>query len=139
MARRVWLSITGLQSGMGAEEKVVLETEGKYIYKEDTHYLFYSERAEGGCEIKNRLTVTPETVELRKSGGGGSVLTFCEAHAQACLYQSPAGPMELVSDTKKIRKRLAPDHFELVLDYALLMGGAPVSDYHLTVRAKFLE
>ena len=59
--------------------------------------------------------------------------------AEQCLYQSPAGPMELVSDTKKIRVLHGDAHFKLQLKYSLIMNGMLVSDYDLTVLAKFME
>ena len=98
MARKVWLTITGIQKGFDQEEPVTLVTEGSYIYKKDVHYIFYSERTEEGAVIKNRLTISPGSVELRKTGAGNfnSVLVFDTQHNKNCIYQSPAGPMELV-------------------------------------------
>ena len=105
------------------------------------HYIFYSERTEEGAVIKNRLTISPGNVELRKTGAGNfnSVLVFDTEHNKNCLYQSPAGPMELVSDTKKIRVLHGDAHFKLQLKYSLIMNGMLVSDYDLTVLAKFME
>ena len=44
MARKVWLTITGIQKGFDQEEPVTLVTEGSYIHKNGVHYIFYSER-----------------------------------------------------------------------------------------------
>ena len=120
---------------------MTLVTEGSYIYKNDVHYIFYSERTEEGAVIKNRLTISPGSVELRKTGAGNfnSVLVFDTQHNKNCIYQSPAGPMELVSDTKKIRVLHGDAHFKLQLKYSLIMNGMLVSDYDLTVLAKFME
>ena len=91
MARKVWLTITGIQKGFEQEEPVTLVTEGSYIYKNDVHYIFYSERTEEGAVIKNRLTISPGSVELRKTGAGNfnSVLVFDTQHNKNCIYQSP--------------------------------------------------
>ena len=133
MARKVWLTITGIQKGFEQEEPVTLVTEGSYIYKNDVHYIFYSERTEEGAVIKNRLTISPGSVELRKTGAGNfnSVLVFDTQHNKNC--------MELVSDTKKIRVLHGDAHFKLQLKYSLIMNGMLVSDYDLTVLAKFME
>ena len=48
MARKVWLTITGIQKGFDQEEPVTLVTEGSYIHKNGVHYIFYSERTEEG-------------------------------------------------------------------------------------------
>ena len=94
-----------------------------------------------GRSLKTRLTISPGNVELRKTGAGNfnSVLVFDTEHNKNCLYQSPAGPMELVSDTKKIRVLHGDAHFKLQLKYSLIMNGMLVSDYDLTVLAKFME
>ena len=73
------------------------------------------------------------------SGNFNSVLVFDTQHNKNCIYQSPAGPMELVSDTKKIRVLHGDAHFKLQLKYSLIMNGMLVSDYDLTVLAKFME
>lgn len=90
MARKVWLTITGIQKGFDQEEPVTLVTEGSYIHKNGVHYIFYSERTEEGAVIKNRLTISPGNVELRKTGAGNfnSVLVFDTEHNKNCLYQS---------------------------------------------------
>ena len=119
MARKVWLTITGIQKGFDQEEPVTLVTEGSYIHKNGVHYIFYSERT--------------------GAGNFNSVLVFDTEHNKNCLYQSPAGPMELVSDTKKIRVLHGDAHFKLQLKYSLIMNGMLVSDYDLTVLAKFME
>lgn len=137
MAREVKLSITGIQKAFGQEDPVTLVTTGKYVHKEGTHYLFYSEFTENKEEVKNRLTITPDHVELKKSGKGVSLLKFDRMHAQPCLYQSVAGPMELVSDTKKIKITHGHTFLKMVLVYSFSMNGQPVSDYHLTMEARW--
>ena len=39
MARKVWLTITGIQKGLDQEEPVTLVTEGSYIHKNGVHYI----------------------------------------------------------------------------------------------------
>ena len=39
MARKVWLTITGIQKGFEQEEPVTLVTEGSYIHKNGVHYI----------------------------------------------------------------------------------------------------
>ena len=97
MARKVWLTITGIQKGFDQEEPVTLVTEGSYIHKNGVHYIFYSERTEEGAVIKNRLTISPGNVELRKTGAGNfnSVLVFeafvimsLPAHQEVSIYSN---------------------------------------------------
>ena len=139
MAEKVWITITGIQKGIQEEPPVVLQTEGQYIKKGNTHYLFYTERTEEGVSVKNRLTVAPDYVELRKSGMGDSILKFREGRAEQCRYQSPAGPMEMVSTTQKIQISHRNGCFKLSMVYALHMNDVLVSDYHLSAEARFFS
>ena len=139
MTKKVHLVIKGEQSGFGEKDTSEIVTTADYFQKGGKHYLFYSEYTEEGIIWKNRLTIADDHVELKKTGPGTSLLLFREGHSEKCFYQSPAGPMELVSDTKKIRVLHGDAHFKLQLKYSLIMNGMLVSDYDLTVLAKFME
>ena len=66
--RKIRLTIRGVQSGFGEEEITEITTIADYFHKDGVHYLFYSEITEEGYTVKNRLTVAPDTVELKKPG-----------------------------------------------------------------------
>lgn len=136
MTKKVHLVIKGEQSGFGEKDTSEIVTTADYFQKGEKHYLFYSEYTEDKQIWKNRLTITPDYVELKKTGSGTSLLMFRESKSEKCLYQSPAGPMELVSDTRKIRFHTEKDSLKLTLMYALYMNGMHMSDYHLTIQAR---
>lgn len=138
MTKEVRLTITGVQSIMDQTDTAEIITTGKYYKKDNIHYIFYSEYTEEGFTWKNRLTIAPDYVELKKTGSGNSTLIFRERHVEKCKYQSPAGPMELVSDTKHISLETTESALKLTLQYSLYMNGLSMSDYHLTVKAEFL-
>ena len=52
MARKVWLTITGIQKGFDQEEPVTLVTEGSYIYKNDVHTFFIQNGQKKGRLLK---------------------------------------------------------------------------------------
>lgn len=139
MAKKVHLVIKGEQSGFGEKDTSEVVTTADYFYKGGKHYLFYSEYTEDGTIWKNRLTIADDHVELKKTGPGTSLLLFREGHSEPCFYQSPAGPMELVSDTRKICLHCEEDILKLTLMYSLYMNGMLMSDYHLTVKAESFE
>lgn len=135
--RKLLLKVRGVQSGFGQEDVSEITVPGEYFFRDGIHYIFYTEYTEEGHAIKNRLTITREEAELRKTGNGGSVLTFRQGHAVPCHYRSPAGLLELVSDTKKIEFHCGRSGLKLILDYSFYMAGALMSDYHLTVSGTF--
>ncbi len=135
---KLLLTVRGVQQGFGQEEVSEITTSADYFIKDGTHYLFYSEKTEEGRTLKNRLTITPDVVELKKSGGGDSLLRFREGHSEPCVYHSPAGPMQMVSDTKRIHLHTKEEKLHLTLEYSFYMSGMLVSEYHLTVEGKIL-
>ena len=139
MEGKVKLTITGIQSGFGQKDRSEICTMADCYEKNGTCYLFYSEYTEEGLVLKNRLTIAPDFVELRKTGHGISVLTFKKGERNSCTYQSPVGPMIMESETGKIRFRSGEKELRLDLEYTLYMGGAPVSDYSLRVSARKTE
>lgn len=138
MTRKVRLTITGIQSAFGQEDASEVITTAEYYGKGHVRYLFYSEYTEEHQVIRNRLTIAPDYIELKKRGNGSSVLTFREGRMEPCTYQSPAGSMELVSDTRRIDIKEREDDLILHLEYSLIMNGSLMSDYKLTVKAEAL-
>lgn len=136
--RKIRLTIRGVQSGFGEEEITEITTIADYFHKDGVHYLFYSEITEEGYTVKNRLTVAPDTVELKKTGAGDSFLRFRTGHSEDCRYHSPAGMLLLVSDTKRLEMRRNRNGLALRLEYSFYMSGMRVSDYRLTVDGTYL-
>ena len=73
---------------------------------------------------------------MKLSGCGDSLLRFREGHSETCVYQSPAGALEMVSDTRRIKMHAGEDLLRLTLEYSFYMSGMLVSDYYLTVEGK---
>ena len=138
MTKKVRLTITGLQTGFGQEDVSEVITTADYYEKGHRRFLFYSEYTEDHQIIKNRLTIDPDYVELKKTGAGSSLLTFRKGRLEHCWYQSPVGPMELISDTRHIDVKCDEDNLTLYLVYSLIMNGSLMSDYKLTVKAESL-
>lgn len=130
----VLLKITGTQTDAPATEPVVLVVRGEYFQKKETHYIFYTEYGDTGEEIRNRLTLRPGQVELKKSGPGMSLLVFEVGKRMDCHYDTVAGQMNLVSDTRRIHWEEASGQRKLHMEYSLLMNGQVMSDYQLTVE-----
>lgn len=139
MTSKVRLTIRGVQSALGQEDISEITTTADYYEKDGKHYLFYQEYTEDHHKIKNRLTIASSHVELRKTGAGDSILVFRKGAMEPCRYQSPVGPMELMSDTRQIILHRHSEYLELHLEYTLSMNGNAMSDYRLTVRAESLR
>jgi len=138
MKKNVRLTITGIQSGFGPEDRTEQITTAEYYNNKGRQYLFYTEYTEEGTAVRCRLAIEPGRVELKKTGNGESVLIFSKRGMQRCSYQSPAGPLELLSDTHRIEILSDEDCLTVYLEYSLFLHGEPVSDYRLTIKAQAL-
>lgn len=138
VGKKLHLTIRGVQTGFGEEEVTEIATTADYFHRAGKHYIFYEERTEEGHIIKNRLTIDPDRVELKKSGAGESLLRFRFGHSQPCRYHSPAGPLELMSDTKRIDFHRDKKGIRLHLDYSFYAAGMLMSEYRLTVSGRFI-
>lgn len=139
MAEKVYLTIKGIQRGFGQEDVNEVATTGDYFKKGNKHYVFYKEYQEDGSMTSNRLTVEPGFAQLKKTGAGNSELNFREGHSEPCIYQSAVGPMDLVSNTRKIKILEKENQMRFMLFYSLYMGGSIMSEYELKVECRFLQ
>lgn len=127
------LRIRGIQRGYGQEDRSEVTTKAHYIIKDGKRNLYYKEYMEGGASQQVRLIIDDQQVILKKSGMGQSILQFKKGAPMPCHYMSPAGPMEMVSKTKKIRVRENEEALLLNLEYSLFMHDQLVSDYELEI------
>lgn len=136
--RKVRLTVRGIQSGFGQEDISEITTIADYFEKDGKQYIFYSEHTEEGKILKNRFTVSATQAELKKTGNGSSLLKFHLGHSEPCTYQSPAGLLEMISDTKRMDIHVGKKSFQILLEYSFYMSGMLMSNYHLTVEGRFL-
>lgn len=130
------LSIRGIQRGYGEEDRSEIITTARYVKKDGKRYLFYREYAEDGSHQQVRLTIGEKEVILKKTGLGVSTLHFQKGRSMPCHYQSPVGPMELVSKTRVIHVKEEPHSLRVKMEYALYMHGQHMSDYVLELKWK---
>lgn len=148
MTRKVRLTITGTRIIEGQEDTSEQITIADYYDNGGRKYLFYTEdnrEEETGVssgaifpEIRCRLTIGPDGIELKKSGSETNVLTFREGFRKTCTYHTPIGLMELVSFTRRIDMKENEDTLTIYMEYALYMGGELMSDHKLTIKAEAL-
>ncbi len=113
-----------------------LDTMAMWRAMRDKIYIFYKEYSEDGHVEDCRLIIAPNEVELKKSGAGTSILRFLEGTRQECYYQSPMGPLNLESDTLKIKKYETEKELLVEMHYYLYMAGNLMSEYLLKIEVK---
>ena len=94
MTRDVLIRLSGLQATEGDEGVVEVITAGDYFWKNNKHYLIYDEVMEGlDGAIRNTMKLTPETLEIKKSGPVSASMVFEVDKKTQTHYATPMGEL----------------------------------------------
>ena len=103
MKKNVVITVRGLQRQAEDNEPVEVISAGTYLGKENTHYLSYEEADEDGKITKNRIKITPDSIEMTKQGGITTQMIFTKNQKQYSCYATPFGELTLGMTTKQIK------------------------------------
>jgi len=136
MKKNVVIAVRGLQRAVSDDEPVEVISAGTYLRKADTHYLSYEEADEDGKITKNRIKITPDSVEMTKQGGITTQMVFVTGQKQYAGYTTPFGDLTLGMTTKHIRVTEAEQQLAVELCYDLEVNGAHMSECELDIEVK---
>lgn len=134
MKKNVVITVRGLQPEVDADEPIEVISAGTYMRKDDTHYLSYEEADENGNITKNRIKVTPGSIEMVKKGAVTTQMIFLLGEKQYACYATPFGDLTLGITTKTISVTDTGDSLLTELRYGLEINGEHVSDCELDVE-----
>ena len=124
MEQRVWLTVRGEQEYEGLErERTELRVPGTMERTGDGFLLRYEEPGEDGAAVHTRLSVTPESVTLTRTGAVCTQLRFAHGLVYTSMYAMPFGAVPLETETRALRWRLGAHGGLIELRYRLLLGG----------------
>ncbi len=136
MKKNVVITVRGLQRAINEEEPVEVISAGTYLRKADTHYLSYEEADEDGKITKNRIKITPESIEMTKQGGITTQMIFAKGQKQYACYATPFGELTLGMTTKYINVAEEEQKLSAELCYDLEINGAHMSECELDIDVK---
>jgi len=136
MKKNVVITVSGLQRAVSDDEPVEVISAGTYMRKEDTHYLSYEEADEEGKITKNRIKITPDSIEMTKQGSIATRMLFVTGQKQYACYETPFGELTLGMTTKSLGLREAEDGLTAELLYDLEVNGAHMSECELNIQVK---
>ncbi len=136
MKKNVVITVRGLQRQVDEEEPVEVISAGTYLRKEDTHYLSYEEADEDGKITKNRIKITPSSVEMTKQGGITTQMVFVKGQKQYACYETPFGELTLGMTTKLINVTEEDNQISVALRYDLEVNGSHMSECELDIEVK---
>ena len=136
MKKNVVITVRGLQRQVDDDEPVEVISAGTYLRKDDTHYLSYEEADEDGKITKNRIKITPDSIEMTKQGGITTQMIFVKGQKQYACYATPFGELTLGMTTKHIKVTEEKPQLFASLRYDLEVNGAYVSECELDIEVR---
>lgn len=136
MKKNVVITVRGLQHQAEDDEPVEVISAGTYLRKDDTHYLSYEEADEDGKITKNRIKITPESIEMTKQGGITTQMLFMRGQKQYACYATPFGDLTLGMTTKYIKVTEENMQISAALRYDLEVNGTHMSECELDIEVK---
>jgi len=136
MKKNVVITVRGLQRQVDEDEPVEVISAGTYLRKDTTHYLSYEEADEDGNITKNRIKITPESIEMTKQGGITTQMIFTRGQKQYACYETPFGELTLGMTTKYIQVTEEKQQLSAALRYDLEVNGTHMSECELDIEVK---
>lgn len=135
MKKNVVITVRGLQR-QTEDEPVEVISAGTYLRKDDNHYLSYEEADEDGKITKNRIKITPDSIEMTKQGGIATQMVFVRGQKHYACYETPFGELTLGMTTKHIKVTEENNQLLVALRYDLEVNGAHMSECELDIEVK---
>ncbi len=136
MKKNVVITVRGLQRAVSDDEPIEVISAGTWLRKSDIHYLSYEEADEDGKITKNRIKITPESIEMTKQGGVTTQMFFAKGQKQYACYATPFGELTLGMMTKQVRVTEEEQQISAELRYDLEINGTHMSECELNIEVK---
>ena len=136
MKKNVVITVRGLQAEVNADEAIEVISAGTYLRKGEMHYLSYEEADEDGKITKNRIKISPDSIEMTKQGTITTQMFFAMGNKQYSCYTTPFGDMTLGISTKSIKVEEEESSLQVNLRYGLEVNGTHLSDCALDIKVK---
>lgn len=132
-----WIKITGTQTVDDEQETIEMTTTGSLEPAENGWTLFYNEtEATGMAGTVTRLDITPDHVNLMRTGSHPSMLVLEKNQRHHCTYHTPYGTIDLGTYASEIAYNLNERGGEVQFSYTLGFNGGISSAHaiHISVQ-----
>lgn len=140
MTKDIKVSVSGTQFELDPAEPIELITFGDYYHKNGKHYILYDEiDLEEGETIKNRIKMTPDKIEVVKSGSLNGQLIFEKGKNHLTYYDTPMGSLLMGVNTNSIRMIEEENHIKATVRYSLEVNYDHISNCEITIDVRSKE
>lgn len=126
MTQNVRVTIVGIQIGSG-EEAVTTRANGTYHCRNGNHYIQYEEKTEGEEVTKHMIKVTPEQIEIKRSGNNNNQMIFQKSEMTQAQYHTPYGTLALKILTTALNVTHMKDELLITMEYTLSESNSELS------------
>ncbi len=142
MKKDVKISISGIHNNSD-EEKVEIVSMGEMYENDHQICVSYEEAADEvsgvNCElVKSMLKVKPDQIEIIKKGATETHMVFIEDKDTLSYYSTPFGELEVAIHTDRLERRETPKGFQILLQYALEVNAAHMSDCNVDIKVEYM-
>ena len=136
MTKDIMVSVSGIQFEIEPSEPVELITMGDYYNKNGKHYILYNESDQEDGLTKNRIKMTPEKVEVVKSGATNAQMIFEAGKTNLTYYDTMMGSLLMGVTTESIRIQEEENRIRAQVRYSLEVNYSHISDCEITIDVK---
>lgn len=136
MTKDIMVSVSGIQFEIEPSEPVELITMGDYYNKNGKHYILYNESDQEDGLTKNRIKMTPEKVEVVKSGATNAQMIFEEGKTNLTYYDTMMGSLLMGVTTESIQIQEEENRIRAQVRYSLEVNYSHISDCEITIDVK---
>ena len=139
MKDNVRITVKGNQGTSSKDERIEMQTTGKWYTKDSKEYIFYNDtEIIESKETKTRVTLDGNTVSIIRRGGTNTHLVFEKGVTHMIPYETPFGILDMVSSTKDIQVKRKADSIELSVTYSLEVNQQDMGPSSFYICAKYL-
>ncbi len=131
------IKIVGTQTADGDKDVIELTTNGTLDRQKDGWLLCYNETEATGMKgTVTKLDISPNRLNLMRSGSHPSMLILEKNRRHHCNYHTPYGTIDLGTYTSELAYNLDDNGGELLFSYTLGFNGGVSSAHtvHITVQ-----
>lgn len=128
------IKVINKQNIDGQNDIIEEKAEGSYYRKNAKTYIIYKVKDEN-CENSVMITVSEESVTVKRSGGADTIMVFDRMRKTKTRYRTMYGELEMEIQTEKLVNALNDDGGKLRLVYTMIMQGQKIyNDMEITVE-----
>ncbi len=137
MERSVLVAISGARFTGDDKNDVELITVGSYFCRNGKHYVVYDEISDDGKDVvKSVVRMTPDCLDIIRSGGMNSHMIFEKGQKNVCCYMTPYGEMMVGVQTRAIHMEESEDLLRTNVEYSLDINYEHMADCNITITVQ---